>query len=257
MKYKVNISPKMRAVNQEMLDSCVGINHCISTLGDNLVVEVPKKDCECVVAALKQGFRDVALIKNAYLMLPDLHDFILVKPLITESPVRMCEGVMVPDLEKTLVDRCSDREYAGIKDSKLQGELQDSFERYPVNVSKLIRYAGRKGKAEEMKEKIGLLDKDRVKLVKSIQQYLISTPVEKAWLFGSFSRREERPDSDVDILVSFGENGKMGLLAFSNMSLDLERLTGRTIDLVVDKSLKPFAMENVNQDKVLIYERAV
>ena len=255
MEYRVTITPKMQAVNRSLTDSFVGMNHCISALGSNLVVEVPKADCERVVEALKRDFRDVALIRNAYLMIPDLHDFILVKPLITESPLGLCEGVSVPDLEKSLVDLSSDREYAGLREEDIQATLQDAFERYPVNTSKLLRYASRKGKAAEMKERLSLVNQERAKLVRVIQQYLVSTPVEKAWLFGSFSRREERPDSDIDILVSFGENTKMGLLTFSSMSIDLERLTGRPVDLIVDKALKPFAADNVNHDKKLIYER--
>ena len=92
--------------------------------------------------------------------------------------------------------------------------------------------------------------------MKAIQDYFTSTPIEKAWLFGSFSRREERSDSDLDILISLDETSPLGLLAFSAMTLDLERLVGRPVDLVVDKSVKPFALESINKDKVLIYERA-
>lgn len=40
-------------------------------------------------------------------------------------------------------------------------------------------------------------------VTQSICEYFKTQPVEKAWLFGSFSRNEERPDSDVDILVKF------------------------------------------------------
>lgn len=239
-----------------MIDSFVGMNHCISTLGSNIILEVPKADCARVVETLKRDYRDVALIRNAYLMIPDLHDFILVKPLITESPLGLCEGISVPDLEKSLVDLASDREYAGLEESEIQGTLQDAFERYPVNTSKLLRYAGRKGKATEMKERIALLNKERMTLVRAIQHYFTSTPIEKAWLFGSFARREERPDSDIDILVSLDDNTRLGLLAFSNLSVELERITGRSIDLVVDKTLKSFAVDSVNKEKKLIYERA-
>ena len=36
---------------------------------------------------------------------------------------------------------------------------------------------------------------------------------------------------------------------------NLEKLLDRKIDLVTDGTLKPFANESVNHDKVLIYER--
>ena len=36
---------------------------------------------------------------------------------------------------------------------------------------------------------------------KTLANYFKTQPVLKAWLFGSFARGEETPDSDVDILV--------------------------------------------------------
>ena len=86
MDYKVVITPKMRAVEDLLMEAFVGMNHCISEMKENLIVETPKGLCEAVRAELKKHFRDVALIKNAYPLIEDLHDFILVKPLISESP---------------------------------------------------------------------------------------------------------------------------------------------------------------------------
>ena len=39
------------------------------------------------------------------------------------------------------------------------------------------------------------------------------------------------------------------------MALELEGLLSRKVDLITEGSLKPFALESVNKDKVLIYER--
>ncbi len=88
-----------------------------------------------------------------------------------------------------------------------------------------------------------------------IKEYFKTKPIEKAWLFGSFSRGEERADSDVDILIKFVPGAKMGLQFFA-MILDLEKLLNRPVDLVVDGDLLPFAAKTANKDKVLIYDRA-
>ena len=88
-----------------------------------------------------------------------------------------------------------------------------------------------------------------------ISDYFKSKPVEKAWVFGSFSRGEETRDSDVDILVVLTPGAHMGL-QFFRMIVDLELLLGRSVDLVVDGNLLPFARESVEKDKVLVYERA-
>lgn len=94
------------------------------------------------------------------------------------------------------------------------------------------------------------------KLFNSIAEYCKTQPIEKLWLFGSFSRGEERADSDIDLLVSFTKDTRIGLMKFSSMMCDLEDICNRKVDLVHEDSLKPFAQESVNHDKILIYERA-
>ncbi len=93
------------------------------------------------------------------------------------------------------------------------------------------------------------------KVKNTIANYFRHKPVEKAWLFGSFSRHEERPDSDVDILIKLSKDARLGF-AFAGMVCDLEDLLHRHVDLVVEGNILPFAQESVNRDKELIYERA-
>lgn len=91
-------------------------------------------------------------------------------------------------------------------------------------------------------------------IIDIICQYFSRKPIEKAWVFGSFSRGEQRPDSDIDILITFVPNTKMGL-QFFGMIDDLEKLLNRSVDLVVEGDLLPFAAKSANRDKKLIYER--
>ena len=93
-------------------------------------------------------------------------------------------------------------------------------------------------------------------MTQKIAEYFKTQPVLKAWLFGSYSRGEERPDSDVDILVTYDRSQPIGLFKNSGMHLDLEHLLGKEIDLVDDKMLYPWVSEHVNHNKKLIYERA-
>ena len=88
----------------------------------------------------------------------------------------------------------------------------------------------------------------------SLAAYSKAQPVLKAWLFGSFSREEQTPDSDVDILVLLDKSRPIGLKFFGMWS-DLEDLLGRKVDLVSEGTLLPFAQESANKDKILIYER--
>ena len=60
----------------------------------------------------------------------------------------------------------------------------------------------------------------------TVSGYFKSQPVLKAWLFGSFSREEQTPDSDVDILVLLDKSHPIGLKLFG-MWTELEELLGR------------------------------
>jgi len=93
-------------------------------------------------------------------------------------------------------------------------------------------------------------------MLQTIRDYFATQPVQRAWLFGSYARGEEREDSDVDILVDFDqENASVGLLQFCHIMNELSDRLGRPVDLVVNGTLLPFAERTANQDKQLIYER--
>ncbi|MBN1866532.1 nucleotidyltransferase family protein [Candidatus Sumerlaeota bacterium] len=58
-------------------------------------------------------------------------------------------------------------------------------------------------------------------------------------LFGSFVRGEQRPDSDVDLLVEF-EPGRKTFDSFMAVCFFLEDLLGRRVELVTPESLSPY-----------------
>ena len=92
-------------------------------------------------------------------------------------------------------------------------------------------------------------------IIPKLRTYFASQPITQAWLFGSFSRGEERADSDVDILVSLDKQAHVGLFKLSAMHLELQDLLNLRVDLVTDKGLLPFARPSVEQDRILVYER--
>ena len=94
------------------------------------------------------------------------------------------------------------------------------------------------------------------KMIPQIQAYLATQPVERAYLFGSCSRGEEKPDSDVDLLVTYTDSDKISLMDISRMMVHLGKRIHRRVDLVEDAYLKPFARKSVDHDKIKIYERA-
>lgn len=97
---------------------------------------------------------------------------------------------------------------------------------------------------------------NRLQTIQMIHDYMVGKPIVKAWIFGSFARGEDTPKSDIDILfVPDFEHGSFTLLTHGGMYEDLKQLLGREVDLVVDGSLRPYAKESAERDKVLVYER--
>ena len=102
-----------------------------------------------------------------------------------------------------------------------------------------------------------MLNTKITELIPRIQEYLAVQPVVRAWLFGSYSRGEERADSDIDILVDYDRSaGRISLFRMGGMLMDLSELLGKKVDLVDNEGLLDFARPSVEHDKILIYERS-
>ena len=93
-------------------------------------------------------------------------------------------------------------------------------------------------------------------MTQKISEYFKTQPVLKAWLFGSFARGEETPESDIDILVKFDRTAPIGLFAYVRMHRELEERLGRKVDLVEEGTLRPAAQTTANRDLKVIYERS-
>lgn len=89
----------------------------------------------------------------------------------------------------------------------------------------------------------------------ALVDYFKTQPILKAWFFGSFARGEQTPWSDVDILVEYDRNQKIGLMKIAGIKNTLEDIFNRDVDLVEYGTLRPYAIDSVNHDKKLIYER--
>lgn len=86
----------------------------------------------------------------------------------------------------------------------------------------------------ERKDKLPkILDTLRQLLPTLAQEY----GVETLGVFGSYVRAEQRPESDLDLLVSFSETP--GLLKFIELENYLSDSLGVKVDLVMADALKP------------------
>lgn len=86
---------------------------------------------------------------------------------------------------------------------------------------------------------------------KKISPVLSKYPITEAYLFGSSARGEERPDSDVDVLVKFSKLGS--LFEFVGIKLELQdALGGKKVHLVQDEAVRKEFRPYIEKDKIRI-----
>jgi hypothetical protein len=88
-------------------------------------------------------------------------------------------------------------------------------------------------------------------LQRIIAPILEKNGVVKASVFGSFARGDDKPDSDIDLLVELDE--PKGLLFLAGLKFDLEDATGRQIDLLTYGAVNPRLEQHIYKDEVKIY----
>ena len=75
-------------------------------------------------------------------------------------------------------------------------------------------------------------------------------------LFGSVLREDFRPDSDVDVLVTFSPDSDWGVEHLLDMKEELEALFGRAVDLV-EKRLVEESRNYIRRKHILSHMEAV
>ena len=99
------------------------------------------------------------------------------------------------------------------------------------------------------------MGKDNINL-EAVIAYLRNQPVKKVWLFGSYAEGEARADSDVDFLVEYDYNEKIGILKHAEIILALEGILQKDVDLVPVEALRETLRPSVDKNKIMIYERS-
>ncbi|MBI5762713.1 MAG: nucleotidyltransferase family protein [Planctomycetes bacterium] len=72
----------------------------------------------------------------------------------------------------------------------------------------------------------------------SLQDFCRRWKITEFALFGSVLREDFRPESDVDILVSFAPDAHWGLFDLCRMEDELESMFGRRVDIITRRSVE-------------------
>lgn len=126
------------------------------------IIEVEKDAAESIFYYIKERYKDVFLNPNEEIIqkyIAGKTECIIVKNLITESPLQEIYDVQTPTLEKILVDLFSDRvTFAFYQGNEMNYIYENALRKYNVNITTLFRYAQRRGKKEELKDFLNELD---------------------------------------------------------------------------------------------------
>lgn len=92
-------------------------------------------------------------------------------------------------------------------------------------------------------------------MISSKQQHIILHGLAKynpimVGVFGSYSRNEQKPDSDLDILVNFAK--PISLLDLVGIELELSEKLGVKVDLITQQSISPKLEKYILKDMIKI-----
>ncbi len=93
--------------------------------------------------------------------------------------------------------------------------------------------------------------------MQQIQEFCDRWQITEFALFGSVLRDDFRPDSDIDVLVTFAPTAKRGLSETLQMKDELQALLGRKVDFIVkaalDRSDNWLRRKNILESAQVIY----
>ena len=89
-----------------------------------------------------------------------------------------------------------------------------------------------------------------------IAEFCRRNHIRRLALFGSVLRDDFTPESDVDVLVEFEPDARVGLLGLAHMEIELSELLGRKVDLNTAGFLSVYFRDEVLAEAETQYDAA-
>lgn len=122
------------------------------------LVEIEKDTAESIYYFLKEENNNVFLNPDSNILenfIFNVNNPIIVKFLVSESPLQKIINYNTITLEKILVDVFCDEELFSIYQGREKHHIfKEAFEKYTINQTKLLRYSSRRGKRNEIENYI-------------------------------------------------------------------------------------------------------
>ena len=101
--------------------------------------------------------------------------------------------------------------------------------------------------------KISISEKTEI-IIGKIKSFLKEdNRISAAYLFGSYARGEEKPDSDVDLMVEFKTDKNYSFFDLLDLSFFLEKRINIKLDIVEKGFIHDFALQTATNDLIKIY----
>lgn len=128
----------------------------LQTVKTMIVLDVDKSSAEAIFYHLRdEGLKNVFFKPDETVLdkyISELTDSIIVKPIVSRAPVKKINNISVATLEKILVDLfCDEKLYVAFQGSQLKKIYYAAIEKYSIDFSKLLNYARRRNREEELK----------------------------------------------------------------------------------------------------------
>ncbi|OYT17559.1 MAG: hypothetical protein B7C24_01840 [Bacteroidetes bacterium 4572_77] len=123
-----------------------------------LLIEVEKDATQAIFLYLKENKYSVFLAPTKDVFekyITENNNLVIVKTLTTEAPTQNVDGINTSSIEKILVDIfCDEIIFSAYQGNEMRTIYKEAFSKYSINKSKLLRYASRRGKKEEIERYI-------------------------------------------------------------------------------------------------------
>lgn len=125
-------------------------------------------------------------------------------------------------------------------------DLQELLARYPNSGSPAKISRGERIMDQDPRERLRIAADE-------LAAFCRKNVIQELSLFGSALRGDFGPNSDIDLLVTFQPEARIGFLDLARIQRELAELLGRPVDLVPKAGLKPAIRAEVLESAELLY----
>lgn len=119
------------------------------------IIEVEKDAAEQVFNTLNEKVKNVFLNPDTEIFeryINNTEDAVIIKYLVSEAPLNKVNNVVIPTLEKLLVDMLIDVDIFSAQQGEIEFIYITAFSKFQINRNKMKRYAFRRNREEKVEE---------------------------------------------------------------------------------------------------------